>query len=84
MFKLVEDTFYSVDDLEDILNEALNLGGNLLLNLANVTIPLALCNVLNGFQGAFVFILGFIGIKLFPKYFKENLNKKGYQVFFYL
>ena len=60
----------------NILNEALNLGGNLLLNLANVTIPLALCNVLNGFQGAFVFILGFIGIKLFPKYFKENLNKK--------
>ena len=48
----------------------------MLVNYANVTIPLALANVLNGFQGAFVFILGVIGVKLLPKYFKENISKK--------
>ena len=48
----------------------------MLVNFANVTIPLALANVLNGFQGAFVFILGVIGVKLLPKYFKESISKK--------
>lgn len=60
----------------NITNEAINLIANLLVNFTNVTIPLALANVLNGFQGAFVFILGIIGVKLLPKYFKENINKK--------
>ena len=60
----------------NITNEVINLIANLLVNFANVTIPLALANVLNGFQGAFVFILGFIGVKLLPKYFKENISKK--------
>lgn len=60
----------------NITNEVINLIANLLVNFANVTIPLALVNVLNGFQGAFVFILGVIGVKLLPKYFKENINKK--------
>ena len=60
----------------NLTNEALNLIANLFVNYANVTIPLALANVLNGFQGAFVFILGFIGVKLLPKYFKENISKK--------
>ena len=60
----------------NITNEALNLIANLLVNFANVTIPLALANVLNGFQGAFVFILGVLGVKFLPKYFKESLSKK--------
>lgn len=60
----------------NITNEAINLIANLLVNFSNVTIPLALANVLNGFQGAFVFILGVIGVKLLPKYFKENISKK--------
>ncbi len=60
----------------NITNESINLIANLLVNLANVMIPLALVNVLNGFHGVFVFILGVIGVKLLPKYFKENLNKK--------
>lgn len=60
----------------NIINEVINLIANLLVNFANITIPLALANVLNGFQGAFVFILGVIGVKLLPKYFKENLSKK--------
>lgn len=58
------------------LNEFLNLVANLLVNLANVTIPLALANVLNGLQGAFVFLLGVLGVKFLPKYFKEDLDKK--------
>ena len=60
----------------NVVSRALSLGGNLLVNYANVIIPLALANVLNGFQGAFVFILGFLGVKLLPKYFKENLSKR--------
>ncbi len=59
----------------NIANEVFNLGANLLVNLANVTIPLALANVLNSCQGVFVFILGVLGVKLLPKYFKESLNK---------
>lgn len=58
------------------LNELLNLLGNLLLHFTNITIPLALTNVLNGFQSAFVFILGIIGVKLLPKYFTETLTAK--------
>ena len=60
----------------NILNEAINLIANLLVNYANVTIPLAIANVLIGLQGAFVFILGYIGVKLLPKYFKENISKQ--------
>ena len=60
----------------NVTNEAINLIANLLVNFANVTIPLALANVLNGFQGAFVFILGAIGVKVLPKYFKEDMRKK--------
>lgn len=60
----------------NITNEVLNLIANLLVNFANLTIPIALANVLNGFQGAFVFILGILGVKLLPKYFKEDLTKK--------
>ena len=60
----------------NITNEVINLIANLLVNFANVTIPIALANVLNGFQGAFVFILGILGVKFLPKYFKENLSKK--------
>ena len=54
----------------------LNLIANLLVNFANVTIPIAIANILNGFQGAFVFVLGAIGVKVLPKYLKENLSKK--------
>ena len=57
-------------------NEVINLTANLLVNYANLLIPIALVNVLNGFQGTFVFILGIIGTILFPKYIKEDLSKK--------
>ena len=60
----------------NITNEALNLLANLLVNFANVAIPLALANVLSGLQGMFVFILAILGIKILPKYFKESLNKQ--------
>ena len=60
----------------NIINEAVNLIWNLLVNLANLTIPIALANVLNGFQGWFTFIIGALWVKFLPKYFKENMNKK--------
>jgi hypothetical protein len=56
-------------------NEFLNLIANLLVNYANIVLPIALVNVLNGFQGAFVFILGILGTIFFPKYIKEDLRK---------
>ena len=59
----------------NIANEVINLIANLLINYANLAIPIALANVLNGFQGTFVFLLGILGVKLLPKYFKEDLTK---------
>ena len=58
------------------INEVMNLIANLLVNYANLIIPVALVTVLDGFQGAFVFILGVIGTLLLPKYVKEDLSKK--------
>lgn len=60
----------------NITNETISLIANLLVNFANVTIPLALANILNGFQWAFVFILGVLWVRFLPKYFKENLSKR--------
>lgn len=60
----------------NITNEVLNLIANLMVNFANLTLPLALANTLNGFQGAFCFIIGIIGVTIFPKIFREDLNKK--------
>ena len=57
------------------LNEAFNLIAVLIVNFANVTIPVALVNVLTGFQGAFAFILGILGTIFIPKYIKEDLSK---------
>lgn len=62
--------------LFNISNESINLSANLLINFSNVTIPIAIANVLNTFQSVFVFVLGIIGTKLFSKYFNENLEKK--------
>ena len=61
----------------NITNEAINLIANLMVNFANLTIPLALANTLNGFQSAFVFIIGVIGVALFPKIISEDLNKRN-------
>lgn len=61
----------------NITNEVLNLVANLMVNFANLTIPLALANTLNGFQGAFCFIIGAIGVWLFPKIINEDLDIKN-------
>lgn len=65
-------TYFSLN----IINEVLNLIANFFVNFATITIPIAIANVLNGLQGAFAFILGIIGMRLLPKYFKEKLSKK--------
>ncbi len=75
-FKLIKskgELFISLN----ITNEVLNLIANLLVNFAVLTLPLALVNTLNGFQGAFVFIIGVIGTLLFPKIIKEDLDKRS-------
>lgn len=60
----------------NIINEVINLVASLLVNYANLLIPIALVNVLNGFHGTFTFILGIIGTILLPKYIKEDLSKR--------
>ena len=56
------------------INELLNLISNLLVNFANLYISIAILNTLNGFQGIFVFIIGFIGTILFPKFICEDIK----------
>lgn len=68
--------------LLNVTNESINLTGNLLINFANTTIPIAMANILSSFQSIFVFILGILGFKLLPKYFtdkeqKNTIIKKG-------
>ena len=63
--------------LLNLTNESINIVANLMVNFANLTIPLALANTLNGFQGAFCFIIGAIGVSLFPKIISEDLNKRN-------
>jgi hypothetical protein len=60
----------------NVLNEAINLIANLMINFANLTIPLALVNTLSGFQGPFAFIIGAVGVVICPRIFSEELNKK--------
>lgn len=60
----------------NVANEVVNLVAVFLVNYAATIIPVALADILNGFQGAFVFILGVLGAKFLPKYFKEDLSKK--------
>ena len=75
-FKLIKskgELFISLN----ITNEVLNLIAHLLVNFAVLTLPLALVNTLNGFQGVFVFIIGVIGTLLFPKIIKEDLDKRS-------
>lgn len=59
----------------NMTNEALNLVCHFLVHFTNIAIPIALVNVLNGFQGAFVFILGILGTIFIPKYIKEDLTE---------
>lgn len=62
--------------LLNLTNESINIVANLMVNFANLTIPLALANALNGFQGAFVFLIGVLGVIVLPKYITEDLRKK--------
>ncbi len=73
LIKSKEKTIVSLNVAKGILN----LIGNLMVNYAVLTLPLALVNTLNGFQGAFVFIIGVVGTLLFPKIIKEDLDKKS-------
>lgn len=60
----------------NVINEGINLIAQFMVNFANLTLPIALVNVLNGFQGTFVFIIGVVGMVFFPKIFSEELNRK--------
>jgi len=57
------------------LNEVLNAVATQLLNYAVLFIPLAIVNTLNGFQPAFVLILGLIGMRFYPKVFYDELSR---------
>lgn len=73
MLKMNGKKFISIN----VANEGLNLAAHFMANFANLTLPIALVNVVcNGFNGAFVFIIGAVGVMLFPKVFSEDLSKK--------
>jgi drug/metabolite transporter (DMT)-like permease len=73
MMKVNGKKFISIN----VANEGLNLMAHFMLNFANLTLPIALANIVaNGFNGAFVFVIGAIGVALFPKVFSEDLSKK--------
>lgn len=59
----------------NLVNEVLNLLGNTCVNYANLFIPIALANVLTGFQGIFAFIIGSIGMISAPAYFCEDISR---------
>lgn len=58
------------------INELLNSAAGALVNFANTLIPIAFVNIISGFEGAISFIIGAIGVKILPRFFKENLKKK--------
>jgi len=61
----------------NFFNESLNLIANLMVNFANLTIPIAIANTLNSFQGFFVFFIGIIGTMFFPKFISEDLSMEN-------
>lgn len=60
----------------NILNELLNSAASLLVNYVGMFLPLAIVGTLNGFQPAFVLILGLIGAKLWPKIFDDKITRE--------
>lgn len=58
----------------NLFNELLNFIANLMVNFANLFIPIAIANTLSSFQGVFVFFVGIIGTIFFPTFIFEDLN----------
>lgn len=59
----------------NVFNEIINAVAAQLANYAVLFLPLAIVNTLNGFQPAFVLILGLIGAKLWPKIFTDKISR---------
>lgn len=60
----------------NVINEALNLVANLLVNFAITIAPMAIVLTLNGLQPFFVFLIGLIGTIILPKFIKEDITKR--------
>lgn len=58
------------------LNEILNIAATMLMRFASLLAPLAVVQVMNGFQSVFVFVYGIALTLLFPRFSKESLIKK--------
>ncbi len=56
----------------NIVNEILNALAVILTNYVILFLPIAIVNTLNGFQAAFVLIIGLIGAKFWPKTFDDQ------------
>jgi len=60
----------------NVINEAMNISGLIIMTFATILAPITLVWVINGFQPLFVFLIG-IGLSIFfPHLIKEDLNKK--------
>lgn len=60
------------------LTEIINTAARVAFNYATLLAPLALVTLISGLQPAFVFLIGIALTIFFPKYGKENLQKKHF------
>lgn len=55
-----------------LLSEILTTGGNVVLNYSFLLVPIALARTIEGYQPAFVLIIGILLTKFFPRLFHEK------------
>lgn len=60
----------------NILNEIIDIGANISFRYASLLAPLALVQMVNGFQPAFVFLYGILITIFFPSWGKESLARE--------
>lgn len=61
----------------NIFNEVINIVALIIFNYATLLAPIGLVWVINGFQPVFILIIGVIITLFFPKFGKENIDKKS-------
>lgn len=60
----------------DMISGVIDSTGNRLMAFAVLSVPIALAQVVNGFQPVFVFLIGIIITSFFPKLGKEKLSRR--------
>lgn len=74
-FKILKIKSSSILSL-NVLNEAINVAGEIIFSFASLLAPITLVWAVNGIQPFFVFILGILITLFLPKFGEESLLKK--------